>query len=248
MKGLIIMKIFRYMHLLFVFIISVVLLSFPGNNNVYAKDAGHEEKKIYITFDDGPIPVITDRILDVLKEQNVKATFFVVGHEIPGRESILKRIHNEGHTIGLHTYSHKFKKVYRSDDAFVNEMLETRKQINEILSISPTAIRFPGGSSRRLTKDLLEKLHSNNMKIFDWTGDLHDGGNPKLSVSQIIKNGKTFNPKHTTHILLAHCNSNNSNTVKALPSIIKYYRDQGYEFAAIDENTPDYHYRLKTKE
>jgi peptidoglycan-N-acetylglucosamine deacetylase len=247
MKGVIKMKALKWISIVFIFSVSAVFPNMLYSSTAYAFDEMPEEKKIYLTFDDGPIPVITDRILDVLKQQNIKATFFVVGKEIPEREHILKRIYNEGHTIGLHTYNHKFNKVYRSDDAFVNEMLETRKQINQVLNISPTAIRFPGGSSGRLTQDLLDKLHNNNMRVFDWTEDLHDGGSPDLGVNQIIKNGEKFNPKFTRHILLAHCNSNNSNTVKALPDIIKYYRDLGYEFSAIKEDTPDYYYRLKTK-
>lgn len=204
-----------------------------------------EEKKIYLTFDDGPIPGVTEKLLDVLKEQNIKATFFVVGKEIPEREHILKRIYNEGHTIGLHTYNHKFKKVYKSDDIFIDEMLQTRKKINEILNISPTAIRFPAGSSGRMTQELLDKLHSNNMRVFDWTIDLHDGCSSGASVSELIRNGRKFNPKYTRLIILAHCNSNNINTVKALPEIIKFYKELGYEFAAIGEDTPDYYYRLK---
>jgi peptidoglycan/xylan/chitin deacetylase (PgdA/CDA1 family) len=98
-----------------------------------------------------------------------------------------------------------------------------------------------------MTQDLLDKLHSNNMKVYDWTVDLHDGSSSQVSIGQIIRNGESFNPRYSRLIILAHCNSNNINTVKALPEIIKYYRSLGYEFAAIGENTPDYYYRLKTK-
>lgn len=228
-------------------ILAVVFASILIGNHVYAVDAVPEERKVYLTFDDGPIPGVTERILDVLKEQNVKATFFVVGKEIPEREAILKRIYNEGHTVGLHTYNHKFRKIYRSDDAFVDEMIQVRKKVNEVLNISPTAIRFPGGSSGRMTQELLDKLHSNNMKVFDWTLDLHDGDRADINVSQIVRNGEKFNPKYRRLIILAHCNSNNKNTVRALPEIIKYYRGLGYEFAAIKDDTPDYYYRLKEK-
>lgn len=239
------MKAARFITTSIILIVVVVISNIYSENYVYAFDEAHEEKKVYLTFDDGPIPIITEKILDVLKEQNVKATFFVVGKEIPEREHILKRIYEEGHTIGLHTYSHKFRKVYRSDDAFLDEMLKARKQINELLNINPTAVRFPGGSAGRMTQELLEKLHSNNMRVFDWTLDLHDGTSADISVGQIIKNGRNFNSNYTRLIILAHCNSNNLNTVKALPEIIKYYKEMGYEFAAIKDDTPDYYYRLK---
>lgn len=243
MKGLTNMKTARI-----IIISSILVVGFLNNfwgNYVYAFDEVYEERKVYLTFDDGPIPIITERILDVLKQENVKATFFIVGKEIPEREHILKRIYDEGHTIGLHTYSHKFRKVYRSDDAFLDEMLKARKQINQLLSINPTAVRFPGGSSGRMTQELLDKLHMNNMRVFDWTLDLHDGSSTEMSVGQIIKNGRKFNTKCTRLIILAHCNSNNSNTIKALPEIIKYYKEMGYKFATIKDDTPDYYYRLK---
>lgn len=241
------MRVPKLRTILLVSVIGTLLANILTCNCVYALQKVPEEKKIYLTFDDGPIPRVTERILDVLKEQNVKATFFVVGKEIPEREDIIKRIYNEGHTIGLHTYNHKFRKVYRSDDAFVDEMIQTRQLVNQILNITPTAIRFPGGSSGRMTQELLDKLHSNNFKVFDWTMDLHDGDVSEISASQIVKNGEKFNPKYKRHIILAHCNSNNKNTAKALPDIIEYYKDLGFEFAPITEDTPEYHYRLKSK-
>lgn len=240
------MRTARFRIVSLILVAAIIVSNIICRQKVCAFDDVPEEKKIYLTFDDGPIPIITDRILDVLKEQDVKATFFVVGKEIPEREHILKRIHEEGHTIGLHTYSHKFRKVYRSEDAFVEEMLKAREQVMRIVNISPTAIRFPGGSSGRMSQELLDKLHSNNMRIFDWTIDLHDG-NADLSVGRLIRNGESFNPKYTRHIILAHCNSNNKNTVKALPDIIKHYKSMGFEFAAIKEDTPEYYYRIKAK-
>lgn len=239
------MKNARYVVISIIVMMCIVCFGYSKGYKAYSLSSIPEERKIYLTFDDGPIPGVTEKLLNVLKEQNIKATFFIVGKEIPGREDILKRIYSEGHTIGLHTYNHKFKNVYKSEDAFVDEMLQTRKKINEILNINPTAIRFPGGSSGRMTQELLDKLHSNNMKVFDWTIDLHDGCASEVSVSELIKNGTKFNPKYRRLIILAHCNSNNINTVKALPEIIKFYKELGYEFAAIGEDTPDYYYRLK---
>ncbi len=229
-----------------ILIVFFIFLSFYKTDYAEAYDKVAESKKVYLTFDDGPIPGTTEKILDVLKEEDVKATFFVVGKEIHEREHILKRIYEEGHTIGLHTYNHKFRKVYKSEDAFINEMLQTRELINKLLNINPTAIRFPGGSSGRMTQEMLDKIHSNNMKVYDWTLDLHDGDG-EISVSRIIRNGESFNPKYSRLIILAHCNSNNKNTVKALPEIIKFYKNLGYEFEAIKDDTPDYYYRLKTR-
>ncbi|MBU3093158.1 polysaccharide deacetylase [Clostridium sp. CF011] len=211
------------------------------------KSAGDIEtsKFVYLTFDDGPTYVVTDALLDVLKKQNVKATFFIVGKEIQGKESILKRIYNEGHGIGLHTYSHNFKKIYRSTDEFIYEMKKDSNKIEEVTGFAPKVIRFPGGSAKRLNASNLEKLHKNNFKVYDWNVNLSDGINPNLSVSQLIKNSKIIKGNKNVAILLMHCNFNNKNTVKALPEIIKYYLDSGYEFKVITEDTPEYYYKFR---
>lgn len=203
------------------------------------------KKVIYLTFDDGPTYVVSDALLDILKKENVKATFFVVGKEIEGKESILKRIYDEGHGIGLHTYSHNFKEIYKSTESFINEMTKTSNKIKEVTGFAPKIIRFPGGSSKRLTAFSLVDLHKNNFKIYDWNVDIYDGTNPNLSVSKLIKNSRIIQGNGNVAIMLMHCNFNNKNTVKALPEIIKYYKDLCYEFKAITEDTPEYYYRFK---
>jgi len=215
--------------------------------NTSFKDSGDYKvsKYVYLTFDDGPTYVVTDALLDVLKKENVKATFFIVGKEIIGKELILKRIYNEGHGIGLHTYSHNFKKIYRSIEEFINEMKKTSNKIEEITGTTPKIIRFPGGSSKRLNAFTLANLHKNNFKVYDWNVNLCDGVDHNLSVSQLIKNSKIIRGNKNMAIILMHCNSNNKNTVKALPGIIKYYQDLGYEFKAVTENTPEYYYKFR---
>lgn len=215
---------------------------------VYASETAlPEEKQVYLTFDDGPTPKITEEILDVLKENDVKATFFIVGKEIKGREAILKRIYEEGHGIGLHTYSHDFKKIYQSADAFIAEMDQDLAAINETLgtSLDIKAIRFPGGSAGRLTQSWLDALNQRGYQIYDWNVDLQDGVKATLSPSEFVRNAKKFRDKSNRKIILAHCNSNNRNTCCALPEIIKYYKQEGYTFKTIDNNTTPYYYRFK---
>lgn len=206
-----------------------------------------EEKIVYLTFDDGPTPKITEQILDVLKEQNVPATFFIVGKEIKGREPILKRIYEEGHSIGLHTYSHNFKMIYQSPDTFISEMDKTNTAINEVLgtNVQFQAIRFPGGSAGHLTQSFYEKLCEKGYLVFDWNVDLKDGVKASLSPETFLANSKKCSDKGTRRIILAHCNSNNINTCKALKQIIDYYRSEGYTFKGIDNTTEPYHYHFK---
>lgn len=201
------------------------------------------EKKVYITFDDGPT-FITEKLLDVLKNENVKATFFVVGKEIEGREAILKRIYEEGHSIGLHTYSHNLRKIYGSKESFISEMTKTSDKIKEVTGTSPKIIRFPGGSSHRLNESLLASIHENGFKVYDWTSDIYDGEYPGLSVYRLTENAKKSKGNPLDVIILMHCNSNNKNTVRALPQIIKYYREKGYDILPIKEDTKEYYYKF----
>lgn len=206
--------------------------------------ANSEEKIIYLTFDDGPSTVVTNKILDILKEQDIKATFFVVGNKIQGREDILKRIYTEGHTIGLHTYTHKYRQIYSSENAFIEEMKKTSEEIKKVINVDPKAIRFPSGSKKHLSSSLLEKLHEDNYKIYDWNLCLSDGIDYNTPATKLYKEatGKCINPNKI--FLLAHCDQPNKNTCDVLPNIIKYYKDLGYGFQSITNNTPEYHFRV----
>lgn len=203
-----------------------------------------KNKVLYLTFDDGP-SAITNELLDTLKACNVKATFFVVGKEIVGRENILKRICSEGHSIGLHTYSHNLHSIYENDDAFINEMIRTNELVKKLTGCSTNIIRFPGGSAKHLNTAMLKKLHNNNFKIYDWNSSLEDGVYPHLSVQQFVKNSKKCKHGNSRVFLLMHCNSNNVNTIKALPDIIAYYKSNDYEIKPITSDTDEYYYRIK---
>lgn len=231
-------------------ILILTILIFICCSVIYASDdlpQTTSEKVVYLTFDDGPTPKITEAILDILKAQDVKATFFVVGKEIKGRETILTRIYEEGHTIGLHTYSHDFKTIYRNPQAFIMEMQKTEATINETLGtqLSLPIIRFPGGSAGRLNTSFYNKLSEKGYLIFDWNIDLKDGIKSNLSPRQFLDNSKKCMDKSTRRIILAHCNSNNHNTCMALDDIIAYYKGEGYVFKAIEPTTQPYFYHFK---
>ncbi len=206
-----------------------------------------EEKIVYLTFDDGPTGPVTEEILNVLAKEDVKATFFVVGKEIIQREEVLKRIAAEGHGIGLHTYSHNLRKIYASDEAFLQELEQVKTKINEVLGKEQewSIVRFPGGSSKRLTTRLLEELHEKGYRVYDWNVSLEDGVNPNLTPYQLFENAKKCSRNTTHKIILAHCNNNNQATAKALPQIIAYYREQGYRFDVIDEKAEEFYYKIK---
>lgn len=227
-----------------VFIVIFSVLSFM---NLLASTTlateGEEEKIIYLTFDDGPGGKVTTHILDTLKSEGVNATFFLIGNQVKGQEALVKRIHSEGHSIGLHSMSHERSRLYSSNDNFLKEMIESQVIIKEVVGISPTILRFPFGcnnSCYKLKKSLVDLLHENNFRIYDWNVDTTDGANSNASKCTLINKAKS---NKNTIILLMHCGYINENSSKALPQIIQYYKNQGYTFKAINDETPEvFHY------
>lgn len=211
-------------------------------NEVFAK-ANHYDgpKTCYLTFDDGPSDN-TSKILDILKENNIKATFFVV-HNNP---ELLKRIHNEGHTIGLHSASHKYSKIYASEEAFFADLTEIGDAVERATGVRSKIIRFPGGSSNtvsasyckgimsRLTRQVVEKGYL----YYDWNASDGDADGSNIPASTLIKNIRRDGTSAKRLIVLMHDAADKKTTVEALPEIIKIYRDAGYAFDRITEQTP----------
>lgn len=216
-------------------------------HKVFNENLTLNKKTIYLTFDDGPSCKVTDNVLDILKENEVNATFFLIGNQIKGKEDVVKRIYYEGNAIGLHTYTHKISKIYSSDDTFIQEMIECRNEINRVIGVSPNIIRFPCGSDKRLNPNNLKKLHDKGFKIYDWDLDNTDGINPKLSPDVLYRKAIKGSENRNNIILLLHCTDMQKNTCKALPRIIKYYKSKGYEFKVISEDTPELYFHMKGK-
>ncbi|MGG7176648.1 polysaccharide deacetylase family protein [Clostridium paraputrificum] len=227
------------------FIITITTFLFLINVPILSVLASQEEKSIYLTFDDGPGGKVTTEVLDILKSEQVPATFFLIGNQINGQEKLVKRIADEGHSLGLHSMSHNKNKLYSSNQAFLDEMLESQAVIKEVTGESPNILRFPFGCNNtryHLKKELVELLHKNNMKIYDWNVDSTDGANHTASPSTYIKKSKSDkNPI----VLLMHCGYMNKNSAKALPEIIKFYKDQGYVFKVISNDTAEIFHYLK---
>lgn len=207
------------------------------NEDTSSKD--NKEKVVYLTFDDGPGGNVTKDILDTLKKEEVLATFFVIGSEIKGQEALLLRIKDEGHSIGLHSFTHDRNKLYCSNDNFLNEMIKSQDAIYNVTGEKYNILRFPFGcnnKSYRLTQTLVDILHKNNFKIYDWNADSGDGANYKSSPETIIRKACK---NEDNVVVLMHCGFINKTSAKALPSIIKYYKNNGYTFKTIDETTPE---------
>ena len=236
----------KYRKIIYCFACTIIILlfnSFSFQNNI-SHDNDKQEKIIYLTFDDGP-SIMTNKVLDILNQKNVKATFFVIGNQIKDNEDIIMRIYREGHAIGLHTYTHNHNKIYSSQKTFIKEMIATRDEINKITNTHPNIIRFPEGSRNHLTKSSIKTLHNCGFKIYDWNIVISDGLNPKTSPSKLYKEATAQKIKPDNIILLMHCDTVHKNTCKALPKIIDYYKNLGYEFKVITNNTPEQYFPIK---
>ena len=199
---------------------------------------------IYLTFDDGPSNLTLD-ILDILKEEGVKATFFVTGQS-DSTNYIIKRAYDEGHTIGLHTYSHEYSYVYSSVDNYFADLNRISNKVENIIGKKANIIRFPGGSSNtvsrnysvgimtRLTGEVLNKGY----RYFDWNVDADDAGGAYTDSNRIYLNVVNNLSHYKANVVLMHDSYGHTATRDALRNIIQYGKRNGYKFASIDDSTP----------
>lgn len=180
---------------------------------------------VYLTFDDGP-SAETDRILDILKEYNVKATFFVIGKTDENSVKAYQRIVEEGHTLGMHSYSHQYAQVYASREAFEDDLTSLQDYLFSITGVESTFYRFPGGSSNKVSKipmsDLIQCLKERNITYFDWNVSSGDASGTRLSSQTIINNVMSgINGTLKNYVVLFHDSAAKKTTVDALPEILE---------------------------
>lgn len=197
------------------------------------------DKTAYLTFDDGPSDN-TIKILDILKENNIKATFFVNGH--PERKEIYQRIINEKHTIGNHTYSHDYAALYKTIDGFDKDKQKLDDLLTQITGKKPVILRFPGGSNNHVSfsyggSDFMDKLtkhiKQSGIKYFDWNVDSTDASVTTQDKDKIIAEVLKGSKNKKQAIILMHDSSPKTTTVLALPSIISGLKAQGYKFSTL---------------
>ena len=210
---------------------------YSENSKKEMKNIYNENTKIaYLTFDDGPSAAVTPLILDVLKQENVKATFFVLGTNIKKNPEILKRAYLEGHYIANHGYSHNYKKIYSNAKSVLEEYNKTEKEIQNAIGnkqYSSYLFRFPGGFEggryAKVKKEAAKLLNKNDISYIDWnvlTGDA-EGANTK---EKIMKNIEKHTKDKGNIVVLMHDASSKILTYETLKDVIDYLRNQGYTF------------------
>lgn len=210
-------------------------MSAAGLENI--KHIYSSDKKIaYLTFDDGPSNDVTGLILDVLKENKVKATFFVLGTQVEKYPGVIKREYDEGHYIGNHGYSHVYKKIYDTPQAVLEEYNKTNETIAKALNIKGYAthlFRFPGGafggSYDSIKEQARQLLSENKVAYLDWNTLTRDSEG-KFTKEQLLQNFKLTVRGQKSIVILCHDAAGKILTYEVLPDIIKYLKDDGYEF------------------
>lgn len=200
-----------------------------------AEETKSVPKTVYLTFDDGPSSR-TAEILDILKNEDIKATFFIIGKEGNKQKELLERIAEEGHTLGVHTYSHIYDSIYKSVESFLEDFSETYHLIYETTGVRPEVFRFPGGSvntyNAQFYEEIISELTRRGFTYYDWNASSGDAV-PKATANTVLSNAIQSSAGKDRVILLMHDSIGKSYTVAALLGIIEYFRAQGYEFDRI---------------
>jgi len=206
--------------------------------DIFRNMAGEKEKICLLTFDDGPNKVTTPKILDILKEYGIKATFFEVGTNLELNGEVAKRTYDEGHLLLNHTYSQKYSEIYTSWDNFINEVKKTEELIKEITGEEPLKmVRMPGGSFNsgvygEVKQEYKQKLKENEYYFVDWSVD--NGDNSKRSPEEIIEYVKSYTGSKPV-VLLMEDSTLRKATPESLRGVLDYLKEMGYTFKRLDE-------------
>lgn len=196
--------------------------------------------KVYLTFDEGPSEN-TAAILDILAEYDVKATFFVVGSEDEEAQALYQRIVDEGHTLGMRSYSNKYSVIYQSEEAFEEDYMKLRDYLHEVTGTEPRYYRFPGGSSNQISNvpmsSLIDFLNQRGNVYYDWNVSAGDAASMAYTPEEIVANVTEDVVKYKTSVVLLHDSSDKSATVEAVGPLIEALQEMDAEILPIDEDT-----------
>lgn len=195
------------------------------------------EKVCYLTFDDGPSP-LTEEILQILANNHVKATFFVVHTAYGDQQNIYQRIIDQGHAIGNHSYTH----VYPSSNQFYDDFVKMQNLLETEIGYRPEIARIPGGTVRDWSSDStaaqnVQRLANEGYIYFDWTTLAFDSRREKLPAEDLVNNVIKYSDNRSVEVVLMHDREDNRTTPEALQGIIDYFRSEGYVFLPLDVNS-----------
>lgn len=194
------------------------------------------DRVVYLTFDDGPSS-ITPKVLDVLDEYDVKATFFLIGRSDDDSKRLMKDIVDRGHAVGVHSYTHEYKKIYASPSAFLEDFSRMRDLIMDATGVEPTMFRFAGGSinsyNKKIAGQLIDEMTRRGYTYYDWnvsSGDAEHGATKQSIYRDTVREAKLYHRS----VVLCHDSATKHDTVAELPAIIKELKKSGYRFDKLD--------------
>lgn len=202
-----------------------------------AEDAGTgQEKVLYLTFDDGPSAENTDKVLDVLKKKNVKATFFVIGEYVRKNPETAKRIVEEGHAIGIHCDVHDYGPLYQSVDSYIEDFEKASETVYQITGVRTRLFRFPGGSvnayNKAVREDIIAEMEKRGYIYFDWNACLGDASGGEKTAEELVRNAIDTALGREKVVLLAH--DRVEATALALESLLEAFPDYRMEVLTAD--------------
>lgn len=206
---------------------------------------------VYLTFDDGPSDRVTPRVLDTLKAYNVRATFFIVNYGESGK-ALIRRMIDEGHTVAIHGYSHDYASIYKSDEAFMQNVYRLRDRLRADFGYEATILRFPGGSSNTVSRQysvgimsrLAQRVQNEGFTYFDWNVSSGDAAGTPASSGRIYSAVTSALRHGRSNVVLMHDAGTKSTTADALPDIIQYCLANGYSIQAITPATKPVHHGI----
>lgn len=194
-----------------------------------------EEHAIYLTFDDGPTNV-SDQLLDLLDEYEMKATFFMVGPRIEEYPEVVNRMHEEGFGLALHSMTHDAGKLYSSPSAPSEEMIENQKVLEDVTGVRSDLIRLPYGSIPYLTEDMRYILDQNDFIVWDWNVDSLDWElRDERYVQHTIEKIEKKEQEGKIPVVLLH---DKPETIKYLPDLLSYIKKEGYKTKVLTSDMP----------
>lgn len=209
-----------------------------GLSTTLPEIAPYREKKMaYLTFDDGPDEKNTPAILDILKKEKAKATFYVLGRSAQAYPDVVRRIFAEGHAIGNHSYDHEYGKLYASTGNYLAELEQTDEALRNLIGVRPLITRAPGGRMGNFTAAYEQAMEQNAYVEHDWNVSSADTA-PNHPVAQDFIDNIDAGATMQSVIILMHSSAGHEETVKALPGIIRILKERGYSFGVVTPMTP----------
>ena len=229
-----------------IFLLLFIVFNLPFNPaHASILDKKEIVKTAYLTFDDGP-SVLTEDVLDILKEKEVPGTFFICGKNAKDADTLLKRMVDEGHAIGNHTYSHNYQYIYKNAENFFQDFYKCEELIFKATGFRTKILRLPGGSNNKssrlygekyLMNAICEELELKGYTYFDWNVSSRDANGQDYSVDELVSMTLSQARQKNDSIILFHDTASKIKTVKALPHIIDGLIEQGFQFKVLSENS-----------